>query len=475
MNRKKAGILVLIIVAAGALTFGVIRMHATKNKTENTGETAYVDLVSNLADTGSLGTNNYYAGTVETQETWSVNKNTDAEVKDLKVAVGQEVKKGDALFTYDTTKYQQDLEQANIDLQRLNNEYTSMGQTISQLTKEKASASASEQADYTIRIQEQQLSQQQKQLDIQSKQQDIRKLQDNINNATVTSQMDGVVKSINDGTSASSDGTDTSYITIIKTGDYRVKGTVNEQNVGTLSEGTPVIVHSRVDDSKTWKGTINKIDTENTVSSNNDYGYSGASSSGGTNYPFYVQLENSDGLMLGQHVYMQTDTGSKVDKSKGIWIGSYMVDQSDEKHPFVWAAGKNGKLEKREVKLGESDDTTGEVQITEGITMEDSLAIPSPDLKEGMATAPMSEMPSESGTEGVMSSSSIPLSGNDVISGSYYEDTISSSEYRETESSNNPELSAEQQEAAQGSEGGSEGYADSTDGGQAAGGAVTAD
>ena len=136
MNRKKAGILVLIIAAAGALTVGVIRMHAANNKTDKTGETAYVDLVSNLADTGSLGSNNYYAGTVETQETWSVNKNTDAEVKDLKVAVGQEVKKGDALFTYDTTKYQQDLEQANIDLQRLNNEYTSMGQTISQLTKE---------------------------------------------------------------------------------------------------------------------------------------------------------------------------------------------------------------------------------------------------------------------------------------------------------------------------------------------------
>ena len=92
-----------------------------------------------------------------------------------------------------------------------------------------------------------------------------------------------------------------------------------------------------------------------------------------------------------------------------------------------------------------------------------------------MATAPMSEMPSESGKEGVMSSSSIPLSGNDVISGSYYKDTISSSEYRETESSNNPEVSAAQKEAAQGSEGGSEGYADSTDDGQAAGGAVAAD
>ncbi len=479
MKKKKTVIVVLILAAAGACAFGIFRMRAAKNKTENPEEVAYVQTVSSLADTGSLGTNNYYAGTVETQETWSVNKNADAEVRDLKVAVGQEVKKGDALFTYDTTKYQQDLEQANIDLQRLNNEYTSMGQTISQLTKEKASASASEQADYTIRIQEQQLSQQQKQLDIQSKQQDIRKLQDNINNATVTSQMDGVVKSINDGTSVSSDGTDTSYITIIKTGDYRVKGTVNEQNVGTLSEGTPVVVHSRVDSDKTWKGTISKIDTENTVSSNTDYGYGGASSSGGTNYPFYVELESSDGLMLGQHVYMQTDTGSSVDKSKGIWIGSYMVDQSDAEHPFVWAAGKSGKLEKREVTLGESDDMTGEVQITEGITMEDSLAIPSPDLKEGMATAPMSEMTFGSATEGVTSSSTISMSGNDVMSGSYYDDTISSSGYTELESSNNPELSETQQEAAQDAGGVSgeaaEGTDAGTDAGTEAGGAAAAD
>ena len=449
MKKKKAAIVVLILAAAAAVAFTGVRLHGGKNDDDSeSGEVAYVETVSNLADTGAIGMNNRYAGTVESQETWSVNKNTDAEVKDLKVAVGQEVKKGDALFTYDTTKYQQDLDQANIDLQRLNNEYTSMGQTISQLTKEKAKAAAADQADYTIRIQEQQLSQQQKQLEIQSKQQDIHKLQDNINNATVTSQMDGVVKSINDGTSVSSDAQDSSYITIIKTGDYRVKGTVNEQNVGMLSEGTAVVVHSRVDEDKTWKGTISKIDTQNSVSNDSSMGYMGGSSgsAGGTNYPFYVQLDSSGGLMLGQHVYIETDTSSGIDKSKGIWIGSYMIDQSDPKHPFVWATDKKGKLEKREVTLGETDDSTGEVQITEGLSMEDSIAIPSPDLKEGMKTAPMSEMGASdgmvSGSTDVFGSSAV--TGDDVVSGSYYEDTISSSQYNETESRNNPEVSGQE-------------------------------
>ncbi|MCC6095397.1 MAG: efflux RND transporter periplasmic adaptor subunit [Eubacterium sp.] len=440
MNKKKVVILILILAAAGAAVFGIFRfIKGKKDKAADSGETAYVEQVSNLADTGSLGMNNRYAGTVESQETWSVNKNADAEVKDLNVSVGQEVKKGDVLFTYDTTKYQQDLEQANIDLQRLNNEYTSMGQTIATLTKEKASAKASDQADYTIRIQQQQLSQQQKQLEIQSKQQDIQKLQNNIDNASVKSQLDGVVKSINDGSSVSSSSTDTSYITIIKTGDYRIKGTVNEQNVGSLSEGTPVIVYSRVDSSKTWKGKITKVDTENKVTDSSNYGYSD-SSSGSTNYPFYVELENSDGLMLGQHVYMEPDTGSTVDKSKGIWIGSYMVDQSDPKHPFVWAADKSGKLEKRSVTLGETDPATDEVQITDGITMEDSLAIPSSELKEGMTTAPMSEMPSEAVSGSSVYGGSFSSS---VISGSYYEDVVSSSTYNETESKNDPALSGQ--------------------------------
>ena len=395
---KKAGIITLVVIAAAVAALLVWFFVFRGNSGESDGETAYVQSVSILMDTGSVGMTNQYAGVVETQETWSVNKNSDATVADLKVKVGDTVKKGDVLFTYDTSSYQSQLDQANIDLQRLNNELKTLNDTLTQLQTQQKKAAASEQANYTIQIQEQQLSIQQKQLDIQSKQSDIDKLNENIQNNQVTAGIDGVVRSINDGTSATvTSGTDSNaYITIMKTGDLRVKGTVNELNICMLTEGTEVTIRSRVDSTQTWKGKITKIDTENaTTDTSNGYYSSGDSSTTSSKYPFYVELDSSDGLMLGQHVYIEPDTGMEdtVDKSEGIWIGSYCVDQTDPDNPFVWADNGHGRLEKRTVKIGSTDDMTSEVQILDGLTKDDSIAIPDGTQQEGMKTAPMSEMP----------------------------------------------------------------------------------
>lgn len=40
------------------------------------------------------------------------------------------------------------------------------------------------------------------------------------------------------------------FITILSTGAYRIKGTVNEMNVGSIIEGEPVIIRSRVDETR---------------------------------------------------------------------------------------------------------------------------------------------------------------------------------------------------------------------------------
>ena len=52
-------------------------------------------------------------------------------------------------------------------------------------------------------------------------------------------------------------------MTILQTGEYRVKGSIDEQNVWMISDGQAVIIRSRVDESQTWNGTISKIDTDN--------------------------------------------------------------------------------------------------------------------------------------------------------------------------------------------------------------------
>lgn len=388
-NKIWIAVAAVVVIAAVVLLF---RLPGAKGAE---GETAYVEKVENLTGANaSLGMINRFAGVVEPQGTWSVNKNADAEIKEIFVEEGEKVEEGDPLFEYSTLKYEEDLEQARIDLERSQNEYESTQDAIAQLEKEKREASSSEQANYTIQIKEQQLALKDKELDIEIKKSEIEKLEDNIENSVVESGISGIVKKINESESSTGTDNDNSFITIMKVGNYRVKGTVNEQNIGELTAGAAVLVHSRVND-RIWKGTITKIDTENAVSSESG-GYMMASSAEGTKsskYPFYIELESSDGLILGQHVYVEPDLGQADENAEpGIWIASYMVDQSDPDKPFVWK-DENGRLKKQEVTIAETREEIGRVRISDGLTEEDSICIPEETLREGMKTAPMSEKP----------------------------------------------------------------------------------
>ena len=384
-----------IIVAAAVLIIAAVLIFRHAGSGSLNEGTAYVETVENLTgQNASLGMINRYSGVIEPQGTWSVTKNSDVDVEEIFVSEGDEVKEGDVLFVYDTTKYEEDLRQAEIDLERLNNEYDSTVEAIAQLEKEKREASSSEQANYTVQIKEQNLSLKDKELDIEMKEAEIDKLEDNIGNAEVKSGIDGVVKKINEGGSSSDSG-DNSFITVMKVGNYRVKGTVNEQNIGDLYVDAPVIVHSRVNDN-TWKGTITKIDTDNAVTSEGG-NFMGMNSEGSksTSYPFYVELENSEGLIMGQHVYVEPDLDQGEEgTSEGIWLPSYMVDQTDPDHPFVWK-DSHGKLVKQEVTISEVREELDKVKISEGLSPEDSICIPDPSLSVGMKTAPMSEKPAE--------------------------------------------------------------------------------
>lgn len=387
-----------IIAAAAVIVIAAVFLFVRSRKTgSNTEDVAYVETVANLTGrNASLGMVNRFSGVVEPQATWSVAKNSEVEIEEIMVSEGDEVEEGEVLFVYSTDKYEEELQQAEIDLERLNNEYQSTEETIAQLEKEKKSASSSEQANYTIQIKEQNLTLKDKELDIQIKEAEIDKLESNIENAEVKSGISGIIKKINDEGSSSDGNEDNDFITVMKVGNYRVKGTVNEQNIGELYVDADVLVHSRIDD-RTWKGKVTKIDTENPQSSSSGmYGYGGGDgSSHSSNYPFYVELDKSDGLIMGQHVYVEPDLGQEnEDEAGSIWIGSFMVDQSDPDHPFVWK-DVNGRLRKQEVAVGETREEIGKVRITEGLTIEDSICMPEEGLKEGMKTLPMSEKPAE--------------------------------------------------------------------------------
>ena len=57
---------------------------------------------------------------------------------------------------------------------------------------------------------------------------EIEQIRKSLENSTITSEIDGVVKSINDGSQTSYGyDNDTAYMTILSNNEYRIKGTIN--------------------------------------------------------------------------------------------------------------------------------------------------------------------------------------------------------------------------------------------------------
>lgn len=389
MKKKTIAVVcaVLAVVVAGG---GLLWYFLRDNAASEDESVVYVNTVAQLTGISQgNGLQNRFAGVVESKNTWKVEKNAEKTVKEVYVEVGQEVQQGTPLFSYDTDQFQANLEQARLDLERGQNEISSMRDSISQLEKEKKSAPKDQQASLTLDIQQAELDLKKKEYEVKSKQSEIEGLESDIINATVVSEIAGVVQAVNTGESMVNYGgtSDNSFITVLETGTFQVKGTINEQNMGTISEGMNVIVHSRADAEKTWNGTVSKIDMENAQAAGNSYGMvsSDGSATQSSNYPFYVELAVNDGLMLGQHVYIEPDNGQSAEPKKGLWLPEYFINDIDT-DPYVWADNGKNRLEKRSVELGEYDENMLEYQIKSGLTKEDAITFPEEGLEEGMTT-----------------------------------------------------------------------------------------
>ena len=387
MSKKKKIILAVVIVAAVAAVAVGFFLKDRLGNSKSGGDAAYVESVQSMTGAVNAGSQNRYMGVVESQDTWDITLSSDQTVKQIFVAVGDEVQEGTPLFEYKTDDLSLQIAQAKLELESIGNQITDYNNQIKTLTAEKNAASKDEQFNYTVQIQSLQTSIKQSEYEQQSKKLEIQKMEDTMSQSTVTSKINGVVKSINENGDSDQYGNTQPFMSILTTGDYRVKGTVNETNVYNLSEGQAVILRSRVDDTKTWSGTIEKIDTENKDTDNNSgvmYSDGSNSDNQSTKYPFYVKLDSADGLMLGQHLYVELDEGQTETKD-GIWIYSGYIVQ-DEDTPYVWADNGKGKLEKRTVELGEYDEGMDMYEIKSGLALDDMIAWPVSGFREGLKT-----------------------------------------------------------------------------------------
>ncbi|MBR0410427.1 MAG: efflux RND transporter periplasmic adaptor subunit [Eubacterium sp.] len=389
------------IAAAAVFVIGIAIFFIVRNLGGGDDSKAYVESVGDLTGLGSAnGMSNRYTGEVEAQDSWKITLQQDLSVSECYVSVGDEVKKGDKLFSYNTEQLKLNKEKKELEVESLTLENKELTKTIADNQKDLKSANATEKIELQTAILTNQTKIKSNEFTIKSSKQEIKALEKNIKDATVKSKMAGLVKSINsslgkpagedsDDSSSSDDGSEGNvYMTILALGDYRVKGKISETNVWQINEGDPVIVRSRVDDQATWTGTIEKVKTDSNVNSESqnssdvEYDTGNNNAESATSYYFYVKLDSDEGLMLGQHVLVEQDKGQDSDK-EGMWLNSAYLHKDGKKF-YVWAANSRNRLTLRRIKVGKYDEDLDEYEILDGLSITDYIASDSDSLHENM-------------------------------------------------------------------------------------------
>ena len=361
----------------------------------------YVQSVKTLAGYGGIAPGDRFSGIVVSENVAEIQKDGDKTIGELLVREGDDVTEGQELFSYDTEQLQLNLDKQKLELEQLQVSIESYTEQIADLEKTRDRVYESQKLQYTIQIQSLQVDLKEAELKLKAKEAEVAQSQQILENATVVSPVTGRVQSISEN-GTDNYGNPLPYITIQQSGSYRIKGVLGELQRGGIMEGDRIRILSRTDETVFWMGTVSLVDYESPYQgSQNDmyYGMEADEMTSSSRYPFYVELDSTEGLLLGQHVYMEKYVEGEV--PAGVSISSAFICYAEDGTNYVWAEN-NGKLEMRTVVLGEYNPMLDTYQVVEGLTEADYIAFPDPELCQVGATT-THDAPAVEETEGEVS------------------------------------------------------------------------
>lgn len=216
-------------------------------------------------------------------------------------------------------------------------------------------------------------------LNIRVAQVEYDKLEKELNDGTVCAEFDGTVKTVGDSETAAVEHKP--LITVSGGGGYYVQGTLSELELETVKVGQPVTVSSWMS-GESVEGTIQEI-SDMPVLYGNNYG------NGNTNvsyYPFTIFIDGeAASFEEGDYLDITYTPQAEEGENSSLYLQNMFV-RSENGQSYVLIAGKDGKLERRDVVTGKA--LYGSyTEIRSGITAEDKVAFPyGKDVKEGSPT-----------------------------------------------------------------------------------------
>ena len=340
----------------------------------------YVQSVADLRNLGGIAPGDHFPGMVVSENTTEIQKDNNKTIAELHVKEGQDVVEGQELFSYDMEQLQLAVDKQKLEKEQLVATIENYKSQIKDLEKAEKKATGNNKLQYTVQIQSMQVDLKEAELNLQAKEKEILQSESVLQNVTVVSPVTGRVTGINEN-GTDNYGNPLPYITIQQAGSYRIKGILSELQRGGIMEGSRMKIISRTDPSIFWMGTVTLVDYESPSQENQNsmyYGNYTDSMTASSKYPFYVELDSMEGLLLGQHVYLEIDTGEE-EETPHLSIGSAFICYAEDGSTYVWAE-RSGKLEMRTVTLGEYNFMTDTMEILDGLTEDDYIAFPDPEL-----------------------------------------------------------------------------------------------
>jgi HlyD family secretion protein len=295
--KKHKKLIITVIVLLALIIIGLVVRGILKKKSDSAQNIEF-------GDESVIATSNYYPGIIEPEQKYDINLDSERTIESINVKVGDKVTAGQTLFTYQSKDYSLQIQQAKLEIEGIDASIKNTQDQIAALNQEKASASTEMKLQYESQIQDLNAELKQSELQKQTKSAEIDSLNKKVASSQVTSPIDGTVSSVNSNQTGGG-----AFITLLSSGSFRIKANVDELNIASIQEGMKATIKTRVDD-KTYTGKITKIETKNTVKENpsNDYeGGEGSNENSASKYYFYVSIDNPEGLLIGQHVYVEPD------------------------------------------------------------------------------------------------------------------------------------------------------------------------
>lgn len=214
----------------------------------------------------------------------------------------------------------------------------------------------------------------QAQVGLKIAQMDFQRKSSEVADASVYSEMDGVVKAVRDPKEAYQNGE--AVVEVSGGGGYYVSGVVNELELENMKIGDTVQINS-------W---MTGVSCEGTIVSVEDYPASQSGWSNGNQnvsyYPFKAFVSEDANLQPNDYVDISYRSGS----NKNAWYLESMFIRVDNGKSYVYVRGENGLLEKRDVVTG-ADLWGSYTEIRGGLTQDDYVAFPyGQDVVEGAKT-----------------------------------------------------------------------------------------